>query len=512
MKPSKVIDFCIDTNINTLYFSAHTIHSKTTKLHSALLILTSEDIPLSAKKRILCEAFAVALCLCIALFPAPEGLEQNAMWVLGLLVWAIVNWVGKTIPDFAAILIMCCGWVVLKIVPFPVAFGAFSGSATWLLIGALGIGVAVTKSGLLSRLSLHIMRSFPATFRGQVMAMLSAGVLVGPFIPATTAKVAIAGAMSTAIGEKLGFADRSQGMVGMWAAMYTGFCLTAPMILSASFFGYMLLALLPEATQQQFTFANWFLAMIPWGIIVVVGSYFAIIALYRPETSTTISREDIEAMMRELGPMKRDEVLTLLVLVLCIVCWMLEKTIEVPSVVPAVVGMAVLLGFNVISAMDFNTRISWSLVMFVGGAINLATALTTVHIDKWIGDAFGPVMASLTLSPYLFVTVVAVVVTLTRLVIVDHMTCFTLYTVILTPFCLNAGMSPWIVSTCCYVVIQPWFVKYQNVNFLAGYSAAGGDDRIGHPNTVKYAFSFTAISILGLLASVPYWKMLGLLQ
>ena len=119
-------------------------------------------------------------------------------------------------------------------------------------------------------------------------------------------------------------------------------------------------------------------------------------------------------------------------------------------------------------------------------------------------------MANLTQNVYLFVAVEAVAVLLARFVIVDWMTCFTLFTVILSPFCVSAGISPWIAGVTSYCMIMPWFVKYQNVNFLCGYEACGGDERIGYKNTLSYAFGFHAIAIIGLLISVPYWSILGL--
>ena len=122
------------------------------------------------KKKLISEAVAIAVGLGIALIPAPGGLEQKAMWTMGLLIWAIINWMTNAIPDFVCIFIMCCTWVLLGIVPFTTAFGSFSGTTVWLLIAAMGIGAAVTKSGLLARVALWIMRVCPPTFNGGISA------------------------------------------------------------------------------------------------------------------------------------------------------------------------------------------------------------------------------------------------------------------------------------------------------------------------------------------------------
>ena len=129
-----------------------------------------------------------------------RGLEQKAMWTMGLLIWTIINWMTNAIPDFVCIFIMCCTWVLLGIVPFTTAFRKFLRNHRLAAHRGHGIGAAVTKSGLLARVALWIMRVCPPTFNGQVLALLGSGVIIGPFIPSTIAKVSIVGAMATDIG------------------------------------------------------------------------------------------------------------------------------------------------------------------------------------------------------------------------------------------------------------------------------------------------------------------------
>lgn len=465
----------------------------------------------STQKKIIFETLAVLVGLAVAFIPAPEGLQQNAMWTMGLLLWAIINWVTNVIPDFVCVFIMCCSWVLLGIVPFSTAFGSFSGTTVWLLIAAMGIGAAVTKSGLLARVALCIMRICPPTFKGQVLALLGSGVLIGPFIPSTIAKVSIVGAMATDIGSKLGFENRSKGMSGLWSAMYAGYTLLSQAVLSASFFSYIIMGLLPENVQAQFSWMFWLKSMLPWLIICTIASYIGIVLLYKPKDAPKLSKQDVTAMLNNLGPMSRDEKITLVVLVVCIIFWVLERALNVPAAVTAVLGMSALLMTGVINPKDYNQRINWSIIAFMGGAINLATAITTVGIDAWLGNTFGGTMAGLIGNPYLFVPVIAVVALISRFVIVDMTTDYTLFIVILTPFCIAAGMSPWVAAMAAYCVVYPYFTKYQNINFLAAFNSAGGDERLEHKKLVPFCLVFHIVSILALTASVPYWKLLGLI-
>lgn len=463
-------------------------------------------------KKFLLEALSIAVSAGVALSPPPAGLETEAMWVAGLLVWTLLNLILRYIPDFVVLMMMSCMWVILHIMPFQQAFESFTGTTVWLLVGALGIGTAVTKSGLLTRVALCTMKLCSPTFSGQVFAMLASGVVLSPFIPSTTAKVAVAGALATDVGERLGLGDRSWGMSGIWCAMYTSYSLMSPILMSASYFSYVILNLMPEHIRGDLTLVRWSVAMLPWGVVTFLGAFAAISILYKPKHKIEISREDINEMLHDLGPVTRDEKITIAVVGVCMVCWVFERQLAIPSVVPALMGMGLLMSFGVINKVDYNTHISWSLIAFVGCAINMTHAISVVGIDKWIGDNFASSLAGVISNPYLFLTAVAGAMVATRFIIIDPLTCFTLYIVVLSPFCEAGGINPWILAMCTYIFCQPWFARYQNVNYLAGFASAGGDDKLDFAKSVRYCFAYNLVALAGVLISVPYWKLLGFIK
>ena len=91
----------------------------------------------------------------------------------------------------------------------------------------------------------------------------------------------------------------------------------------------------------------------------------------------------------------------------------------------------------------------------------------------------------------------------TRFIIIDPLTCFTLYIVVLSPFCEAGGINPWILAMCTYIFCQPWFARYQNVNYLAGFASAGGDDKLDFAKSVRYCFAYNLVALTGVLISVP---------
>ena len=111
--------------------------------------------------------------------------------------------------------------------------------------------------------------------------MLVSGLIAAPLLPSITSKVAIIGPFALAISDRLGFERKSPGAAGMFAAMFTSCASTAPIFLSASFMGYVLLGILPAKEQVHFSWLQWFVAALPWGAVMLLASFGAILLIYR---------------------------------------------------------------------------------------------------------------------------------------------------------------------------------------------------------------------------------------
>ncbi len=446
----------------------------------------------------------------IARYSPPNALTVQAMNGLGIFACAVVWWIVDVLPDYVTGLLMCNAWVIFEVVPFSQAFAAFSGDTFWLLVGALGIGLAVTKSGLLNRTSLFLMSKFPPTFKGQTLALLFAGNVIAPLIPSTTAKVAIVAPFAQAISDHLGFARKSRGAGGLFAAMYMGFAATGPVFLSASFLGYTLKGSLPLAYQSQFTWMNWFAAASIYGIVLFIGSYFAIQFLYQPKEESQMENGYIKKELAKLGPIKRNEKIVIVVLVVSLLMWMTERTHGITAALVALAALCILLAFEVFDRTDFRSGIGWDSVIFIGTILNLSTVLPALQIDKWMATMLGPSITPLLSNIYLFIIAAALMIYLLRFVILSMTAVVTIFTVLMAPFALKAGINPWVTGFIVYASVQVFNVPYQNAMYLTGFYATGGE-MVSHPQMVKMSIAYMLISCVGLLACVPIWRIMHLI-
>ena len=430
---------------------------------------------------------------------------RTAMIVLGALVWAIVWWAGSVVPDWCTALLLQCIWIAAAGLEFSMVFGAFAKSTVWLLVGTFCLAGAITKTGLLRRISLKLMQFFPSTYRGQVSAMLCVGTICGPLMPSSTAKGLLGGKLAKTSADLMGYEKNSQGRSGLFVAAWSGFGLLAPMFLSASFLSYSMIGCLPEE-YGQVSWMQWLIAMVPWGIIVFAGMWLTAAVLYRPDGEKSFSKDHICGLYRDLGKMQTPEKLTGLILAVCLVFWILERTTGISAGIVSLVGGMLCFVLGILKKEELADCVPWGFVLFVGVVLNLGDVLTKTGISGWILQMLGPVLLTLESKIVLICVVVAVTVLL-RFVLASQTAVITLLVGVLAPIAMELQMNPFIIGLVVYANVAVWVAFYQNPTYLA--SLQGMEGTIEHQNTVKAGILYILISAAACLISVPYWGMLG---
>ncbi len=460
-------------------------------------------------KKLIAGIAGIAAGAAIAFATPPEGLTVDSMRVFGIFVWAVVYWMFQVLPDIPVVLIMLGLWVALKAVPFNVAFAAFSGTTWWLILAVYGIGIAVGKSGLLKRISLMLMKLFPATFKGQVLGLLVTGTVVSPFIPSTSAKVTIAGPITVGVGDALGFAKQSRERAGLLSAAYTGFGLVGATFLSASFLSYVVLGMCPPEVAAQFTWMKWFMSMGVWGLVILVGMYFWLTLTYRPAKDEKVPITFIEEQIKELGPITRDEKITIVIMCLALALWITESVHGISATIIAIAAMSAFICTGVVGTVECFAKMNWQVSLLIGGIMGVAGAFPSVGIDSWLANTVGPYVSIFTSSPYIFVPVFSIFIYLVRFVILDIANSITLMPILVMPIAAAAGINQWIVGIIAYTCTFIWNTYYQNTQMMACHGSAGGNDVVLFNHTVKASVGYMIVNMLGLIASIPVWIGMG---
>lgn len=452
-----------------------------------------------------------AACVSVAFLPPPSGLSGAAVRAIALLAWAVACWAGNLIDDYIVAMIMGAGWIAFRVVPFNVAFACFSTSSWWMMVGALGIGVAVSQSGLLRRVSLLTLRALPPSFAGQTGGLLCAGVLLGPALPTVTGKTAMAAPFVLGIAEAMGLEDRSDHSTALFMSMFAGFGLTGPLFMTGTVTNFVLLALLPQAVRYRITWGSWFVTYLPTMAVLAVLFWAAIQILCRPRSVTPLSREYLDREIAALGPLGHAEKTTIATLFATVFLWMTGPWHGIDGATVALAAVAFLSVTGVVDRSSFQTKVSWTGLLYVGFTLNLAEVLPYLGIDRWLGDAIQPFFAPLAQHPGLFFAALMLVVFALRQFLISDFAVVTLMVLILAPVAGAAGLSPWTIGIATHLMVQSiWILPFQSDTYLVSHQAAS-NRLAGQRKATLLSLVASACTFAAVLASLPYWRYLGLI-
>ena len=522
-----------------------------------------------AKRRIklgCAAAGALVAALLIATCPIP-GLSYQATAVLGILIMAIVWWITGVLPEFVTAVVMAVLFVVVAGISVGATFSTFASSTWWLLLSAFTLGVGMKTSGLMRRIALAIVRKFPRTFRCQVIAQLVTGTVLGPLIPSLAVKGAMLAPLAMSIGDELGYERQGKRATGLFAAMLVGIRTVAPTIVSASVTGYALMATLPADVQEQFNMASWFVAALPWLVVVLALNYFLIMGMYgRGEASACDAVEDspsdtvgapgnaqsleqsslrcgtrfvgaaecadskqdeAESSVAEpsrggtdlndnqsipdgLGPLSVVEKRMLAIILMTVVLWATEPFHHISAMAVGLAALVFMFVLKVIDVLAFKSGVNWTSLLFIGIALGLGSVFAEAGLNDWVMQTCGPAFQALAGNPYLLVLGIGVITVVLRFLIVSEVAYLNLLMAFLVPMAASVGVNPWVLGFSAYALVIAWFAKYQSPIYLAAFYAVDGK-MAKHSELAKYCGVYLATCLAGLVVCVPYWQWMGLL-
>ena len=445
----------------------------------------------------------------IAFAPPFNGLDVTSMRMLGLLAWAVLFWVFDTFPDYVVGIGLIIGWILFSIVPPEVAVSGFTTSPFFLIIGVLGMTASLQSSGLLFRLALYILRSFPLTYRGQALGLALSGTGITTSIPDTTSGTAIAGPIILALSDSLGYTRRSNGSAGLAMAALLGFGQMSPFFLTGAAENLLAWGLLTESARMEITWGGWFLAALPLAIVTLVLGFTTTMFLFPPEFQPTISRGLIHTQIEALGPLSRAEIINAFVVVGAMGGWISAPYHGVDVAWVAMSGLVLLLATNLLDRATFRAGINWDFLFYLGAVLSLTSVVRKLGIDAWIIQQLTPLLEPFTASPASFLIVMTLAIFAARFIL-PSFPLVSLLTVTIVPIAANAGIQPQALLLVICTSVAIWFLPYQNTCYLALYYGTK-EKAFSHSQVRLLAWSYGLIYLLAVLAAIPYWRWLKLI-
>lgn len=456
-------------------------------------------------KNLIIIVVTIAVGFAVANLPAPTGLERPAMVYLGIFAGLLILLVTNALPTWASCLGALSVMAICQVAPIADVFDAFSGSIFWLMAAVFAFATAIGNSGLMDRLALKMLTIFPKNYRGQVLSLMAAGFIMSPLIPSSNAKVNLLIPMATAMTEQVGYKPHSKAALGLFTATF----LPSYMGSYAFLTGTVNVAFFLGVLKLQFTWIGWLSVTFVWLIVLLIGTYVFCMTYCKPKEKLDLPGDYFEGKYRELGSMKPQEKLTAIVVIAALVLWITQPLHGIDAGMVCMVATIVLVAFNVLTGSDFNTRMPWGLLIFIGALISVGNLMQPLGINDWLAGLLAPVLTPIASNVWVFVPALLLITWALRAVIPAQGVVLIVLAAVFASVLPAAGISLFVLGFVEHPAGNIWFNKFQNP-FIMGTLGVAGNKYVTIKEFKKSAYAFMVITLVGCMASIPLWSAMGL--
>ena len=454
-------------------------------------------------------AISVVVGLVIAMIPPlGEVLTVESMRFGGIFIAMILMMIFETFPDFVITTTGLTLMVALKVTDFSGAFSPWAGTAVWLVIAAFGIGAAVAKTGLLKRISFMVLKLFPETFKGQVLAFYTAGLVISPLIPSLAAKATVLGPFAAQVAESLGYEKDSKGARGLFAAVTIMATIVGMAFLSGAVPVATLIGMMPEEFVPGMHWFSWFAGTWLWLVIMLVLTFVAIIVLYTPKGAAEAAEKGLaKKELEKMGPASLDEKVALVCLIFALIGWMTTKWTGLNTTVVGIIALMVLFLTGVMKPADFKS-LAWPAIAFIANVYAIAALVSKMGWASYLSAVLKPLLGPVAASPWLLIPAVCILVYIIRIPIMSQTATITIIWAIFGGLALELGYHPMPILFTGYLASLVWHYAGNNTTTTT-LLASTNDKMVSFGATFQYNIVYMIVNLIACTASIPVWMMLG---
>lgn len=448
----------------------------------------------------------------------PDGIPEAAYDMLGITLWMAVWWVSEAVSISVTALLPIVLFPLTGTVDLETTTASYGNKYIFLFMGGFILAIAIQKWNLHKRIALNIIKSIGTNVIKIILGFMVATAFLSMWI-SNTATVVMLLPMGLSIidllednpstikkeNERFGKAL----MLGMaYAASIGGIATligTPPNLIFAGF--------LSESYGIDISFWQWFKYGFPISVILLIIAwvYLTKFAFSFKQTEFPGGKEEVNKLLAELGPLKREEKTVLAIFILTAFFWITRSFLFV-EIIPALDDTIIAMGFAIllftIPANNTGERIinwkdavkmPWGIIILFGGGMALAAGFQETGLAEWFGGQI-----SLLQNLSLFLLIVVIIATVNFLTEVTSNTASTAMLLpIVAPVAIALEINPYLLlvatttaASCAFML--PVATPPNAVVFGSGYLLI--------PDMIKSGLFMNFISII-LISLIVYFLL-----
>ena len=333
-------------------------------------------------------------------------LDETAAKGIGVAVWMIYWWVTRPVNITVTALLPGVVNALFGIVPMEDVISQYSSSSIVLIFGSCLLTAPWSKIGLDKRISLKALSLIGPSMKSQIAVWLIAAAVMSNMMP-NVVVVAIFTPIAVSMLAAAGYKDISkcEPAVPILCAIAWGSQLGGSGTPLGGAMNITAISFIEEYTGKEFMYIDWIVRMLPYTIIATL--VILVIMIMRPMKVNSLegTKEYFQNCYKELGPMKRDEKISLVLFIVAMLGSFIRPLYAnlLPGLVPAylflILGCVnfIIVGGDKKMLLDWDeaqTEVMWGMLILFAGGLALGQILT----GSGANDAIAGVVSHMPLS------------------------------------------------------------------------------------------------------------------
>jgi di/tricarboxylate transporter len=414
------------------------------------------------------------------------------------------------VDDYIPALFALVATLATGLVPAPVVLSGFASDGFMMALSTLALGAVVVSSGLSYRMMLSLLMRLPNNQFWHFTGLMLTGTLLTPIIPTANGRIALVSPFYTDMVDNLGLTLKGRAATKLAVACFSGISIFSAMVLTSKSVNFAVFGLLSPQQQDHFQWLTWLFASLVAALALVLINGVVALVMFRNHELPRLPKERVAEQLRLLGKLKNREwaaVLGVAFMLLGIV------TSSIHKVQPPWLGFAMLFGLllcGMLRKKELKEKVDWTFLLYLGGITGIVATFNYLGLDAVLGAALPGLGTYMRTNFPLFILILFVIINVIRLAAPINATVVILAAVLL-PLAEVNGVNAWVLGFIILILSEMWFMPYQCSYYLQMQEL----NRQRPLYDEKAFLRFNAVSnfarLAAVYASLPYWKMLGLL-
>lgn len=455
-------------------------------------------------------SMATLLPILVLLYGGKLGLDRSAVIFMAIFSVTVVMWVFSLVDDYIPALFALVATLVTGLVPVPVILSGFASDGFMMALSTLALGAVVVSSGLSYRMMLSLLMRLPNNQFWHFTGVLLTGTFLTPIIPTANGRIALVTPFYSDMVDNLGLKPEGRAATKLAVACFSGVSIFSAMVLTSKSVNFAVFGLLSPQQQDHFQWLTWlFASAVAAGVLMAING-ISVLFWFRNEELPRLPKERVAEQLRLLGKIKNREWAAIFGVIFMLLGIITSSIHKVP---PPWLGFAMLFGLLLCGTLrkkELKEKVDWTFLLYLGGITGIVAAFNYLGLDAVLGAALPGLGSYMRNNFPLFILMLFVIINVIRLAVPINATVVILAAVLL-PLAEINGVNTWVLGFIILILSEMWFMPYQCSYYLQLQEINRQRPLYNEKTFLQFnAFSNFA-RLAAVYASLPYWKMLGLL-